>query len=83
MFAAYIVPYLIYLIPLAVLVLFAVSLILYLTAKHRNKRNPGTYTDRQMKARFIFTVVTGIIAAVMAASVIGIMVLLFTAVAFM
>jgi len=81
--ALYLIPIIFFGLPAIMLVLFAVGLILYLTAKHRNKRNPGTYTDRQMKARFIFTVVTGIIAAVMAASVIGIMVLLFTAVAFM
>nr|MBQ4319537.1 hypothetical protein [Clostridia bacterium] len=59
------------------------GLILYLTAKHRNKRNPGTYTDRQMKTRFVFTLVTGIIAAILTASVVGIIALLFMAVAFM
>jgi len=83
MFAAYIVPYLIYLIPLAVLVLFAVSLILYLTAKHRNKRSPGTYTDRQLKMRLTFLIVSGSIAGCMLIVVISLIALLFMAVAFM
>ena len=81
--ALYLIPIIFFGLPAIMLVLFAVGLILYLTAKHRNKRSPGTYTDRQLKMRLTFLIVSGSIAGCMLIVVISLIALLFMAVAFM
>ncbi len=72
-----------YLIPVASLIFFAVSLFLYCYAKHRNKHAPGTYSEAQMKLRLIFLVISSVIFGLMAAVVVGFVILLSLAVAYM
>ena len=72
-----------YLIPAASLAFFAVSLILYLFAKYKNGRAPGTYSDRQMTVRRLCLIVSAVIFAVMAAAVIAVMALVAMVLAYM
>ncbi|MBQ7922840.1 MAG: hypothetical protein IJ325_09755 [Clostridia bacterium] len=72
-----------FLIPSAAILFFVISLVMYLYARRKNKRVPGTYTENQMKTRLICLIVSSVIAGVLALVVIGFMILLFMAVAFM
>ncbi len=80
---SYIVSALYFLIPAAALAFFIVSLVLFLTAKGKNKRFPGTYSPEQMKGRKICLIVSSVIFGILAAVVIGFVCLLMMAVAFM
>ena len=79
---SYIISYLYYIIPAAVL-LFGISLFRYCYAKHKNRRTPGTYSSEQMKSRKIFLIVASIIAGILAVVVLAFIGLLMMAVAFM
>jgi dipeptide/tripeptide permease len=72
-----------WLVPTAALVGFIVTLCVYLAAKRKNKREPGSIGECVMKARknafIVCSVVFGLVVAMIAALVI----LLYTAVAFM
>jgi len=72
-----------YLIPLAALVFFGISLFRYCYAKHRNKRNPGTYFESELKIRKIWLIVSSVIVGLMAIVVGGFIGLLLMAVAYM
>ena len=79
-------PYFIFLffaIPTISVVAFGVSLYRYLSAKKKNKLSPGTYVANELKKRKTALIVWGLIAGILVAMVIGIIVLLFTAIAFM
>jgi len=78
-----IVEVLYYLIPASALIFFAVSLLCYLRAKSKNRRVPGTYSEKQMKTRRICLIISSVIAGIMAVVVIGFIGLLMMAVAFM
>ena len=80
---SYLISILYYLIPLAALLFFIISLSLYLEAKQKNKIVPGTYTSEQMKSRKICLIVSSVIAGVMAVVVIAFIGLMMMAVAFM
>ncbi len=75
--------YIFYLIPLAFFVFFAVSLILFLTAKAKNKKAPGTYTKSQIQTRKIMLIISAVIAGVLLAVIISLIALLYMAVAYM
>ena len=62
---------------------FGVSLYRYLSAKKKNKLSPGTLSAEDMAKRKTALIVWGIIAGILVAMVVGIIVLLFTAIAFM
>lgn len=79
----YITAALYFAIPTAALVFFIVSLILFITAKRKNKRAPGTYSEGQVRTRKICLILSAVIVGIMAAVIIGFMCLLFMAVAFM
>lgn len=79
----YLLQTLFYLIPVAAILFFVISLISYLYAIRRNKRTPGTYNDEQMKIRKICLAISSVIAGILAAVVLGFTALLFMAVAFM
>ncbi len=66
-------------IPIVSLLLFIVSLCLYLYAVIKNSKKPHTFTSEQMKKRMIFFVVTSIIMAILVAVVIGFIAILYTA----
>lgn len=66
-----------YAIPIAAIVFFIVSLILYFSAKNKNKQAPGTYSESQMKNRKTLLTISSAIAGVLAAVVIGLALLTF------
>ena len=79
-------PYFIFLffaIPTLAVIAFGVSLYRYLSAKKKNKLFPGTVSAEEMSKRKKALIVFAVIAGILTAVVIGIIVLLFTAVAFM
>ena len=78
-------PYFIFLffaIPTISVVAFGVSLYRYLSAK-KNKLSPGTLSAEDMTKRKTSLIVFAIITGILVAMVVGIIVLLFTAIAFM
>lgn len=77
------IEFLYYFIPAASLIFFAVSLIRYLTAKRKNKRAPGSFSDAQISARRICLIVSSIIAGAMLIVVVAFFALMLMAVAFM
>jgi len=70
-------------IPIILIALFGISVYRYVSAKKQNKVAPGTFSDDEIKKRKIMLIVLSVITAVLAAIVIGFIVLLFMAVAFM
>jgi len=80
---SYFISILYYLIPAAAISFFIGSLLAYFTAKHKNKRAPGTYTDAQIKSRKVCLVVSSVIAGILAVVVLAFIGLLMMAIAFM
>lgn len=79
-------PYFIFLffaIPTISVVAFGVSLYRYLSAKKKNKLSPGTLSAEDMAKRKTALIVFAVIAGILVAMVVGIIILLFTAIAFM
>lgn len=72
-----------FLIPAVLLVLFGVCLYRYVSARRRNKREPGSFTPAQMRTRFVLLVLSGVVAITLVGMVIGLTILLFLAVAYM
>lgn len=72
-----------FLIPVAFFVFFIVSLILFLVAKSKNKKSPGTFSASQIKTRKILLIVSGSIAGILLAVIVALAVLLATAIAYM
>ena len=70
-------------IPIILIALFGISVYRYVSAKKQNKVAPGTFSDDEIKKRKIMLIVLSVITGVLAAIVIGFIVLLFMAVAFM
>ena len=71
------------LIPTVAFVGFLVSLFMYLYAKRKNKRAPGSYSERQMRYKGYMLGVFSVIAGAMLIAIIALVILLYTAVAFM
>lgn len=71
------------LIPTVEFVGFLVSLFMYLYAKRKNKRAPGSYSERQMRYKGYILGVFSVIAGAMLIAIIALVILLYTAVAFM
>ena len=79
-------PYFIFLffaIPTIAVIAFGVSLYRYLSAKKKNKLLSGTVSTEEMAKRKTALIVFAVIAGILVAMVIGIIVLLYTAIAFM
>ena len=72
-----------WMVPTAALVGFFVSLFMYLYAKRKNKRVPGSYSERAMQYRGYTLGVFSVIAGAMLLAIIALVILLYTAVAFM
>lgn len=70
-------------IPAILLALFGISAYRYGVAKQENRENPGTHSEQEMKRRKVMLIVLSVIAGVLAVVVIGFIVLVFMAVAFM
>ena len=71
------------LIPTGALVGFFVSLFMYLYAKRKNKRVPGSYSERQMRNKGYILGVLSVIAGAMVVAILALVILLYTAVAYM
>lgn len=74
---------LVFLIPVLLLVLFGVFLYRYLSARRKNKREPGTFSHAQMTLRLWLVILSGIVAGTLVTIVLGLVALLFLAVAYM
>ncbi len=72
-----------YAIPVVLIVLFGISLYRYIYAKKQNKKAPGTFSPEEIKTRKIFLIVCSVIVVALLAVVIGFVVLLSRAVAYM
>ena len=79
----YLLQFITYALPVAAIVLFTVSLVRYIRARRANRRAPDTYNKRQMTDRLVWLIVTGVITGVMLLMIVGFMLLLMMAVAFM
>jgi hypothetical protein len=71
------------LIPTGALAGFFVSLFMYLYAKRKNKRVPGSYSERQMRNKGYILGVFSVIAVAMVVAILALVILLYTAVAYM
>ena len=80
---AYLVSALFWIIPTVAVVGFFISLFMYLYAKKKNKRAPGTFSDEAVKVRKTWFIIFSLIAGTMLAAVAALVILLYTAVAFM
>ena len=79
----YLSQFLIYALPVAAVVLFIISLVRYIRARRANRRAPETYSKWQMTSRLVWLIVTGAIMGAMVLMIVGFMLLLLMAVAFM
>jgi asparagine N-glycosylation enzyme membrane subunit Stt3 len=79
----YLLQFVTYALPVAAVALFIVSLVRYIRARRANRRAPDTYNKRQMTDRLVWLIVTGVITGVMLLMIVGFMLLLMMAVAFM
>ena len=79
----YLLQFLTYALPVAAVVLFVVSLVRYIRARRANRRAPDTYNKWQMTERLVWLIVTGVITGVMVLMILGFVMLLMMAVAFM
>lgn len=70
-------------VPAILIVLFFVSLFLYVSAKQQNRKAPGTVPPEVLKRRKIFLIVFAVIAGVIVVVFAGVAALLFLAIAFM
>lgn len=70
-------------IPLAIILFFITSLGRYCVAKIRNKKNPESYSKKEVKKRLILLIVSFLMAAVFVSTVAWIIVELEKSVAYM
>ena len=69
--------------PAAALIWFLTSLGLYLSARRKNKRAPGSVDEETMRESRNSLIGSAVVAALLVGGLIAIIVLLYTAVAFM
>ena len=72
-----------FVIPIATVIFFAGSLISFIVAKSRNKRDPGSYNDEEMKSIRNLLIISSTIFGFFATVMIVLIAILYTAVAFM
>ena len=83
MFFDYVLYVLFFAIPLLTIGFFLVSLFRFLSAKRANKKTPGAFGAEEIKRRKLLFIVSAVTSGVFAAVVIGIIVLLCMAIAYM
>lgn len=69
--------------PIILIIFFCVSIDRYISAKKQNKESPGTYSDTEIKKRKITLILSGVVAGIFVVIIIGLIVLLSMAVAYM
>ncbi len=72
-----------YALPIAVVILFFISLTLYLSAKRKNKKRPGSVSEAKMKALTVFFIFSSTLAGVLLALTLSYIGLLFMVIGFM
>lgn len=72
-----------YAMPMVVILFFVFSLVCFISAKRKNKKQPGSVRPEEIKWRKTLLIVASVVMAVFLAVVIGLIALLATAVAFM
>ncbi len=75
--------YIFYAIPILAAVFFAVSLCAFCSARFKNKKVPGTYSEKQMWVRTVLLIISSVIFGALLLVVLGLAFLLMMAVAFM
>ena len=65
------------------IIAFISSLILYCQAKSANKKVPGTYNEMQVKTRRNILIASSVVAGIILSVILGFMILLMSAVAYM
>ncbi len=70
-------------IPAALVILTGVSIYRFVSAKKKNRQEPGTFSEEEIRKRKIAMIVLCVMTGVLAAIVIGLIALLFMAVAYM
>lgn len=68
---------------LAVVAFFATALALYLSARSRNRREPGSVSPNQMNARLVMLILASILFGVTVFIALGIVILMSLAIAYM
>jgi len=79
----YLISFLYIAIPVGAVLFFAVSLFQFLSAKKQNRQQPGSIPPEKLKSLKFRLILSAVIAGVLAAIVIGFIILLFFAVAYM
>lgn len=69
--------------PFLIIEFFIVSIIKYFYAIHKNKKQPGKYSNKEIKKRLIFLIVSSVILAILVWCIVEIIIILNTPVAFM
>ena len=74
---------LLYGLPSAALIFFVVSLVLFLSARRKNKRAPGSVDPAVLRTRRLLLIIASVIAGLFAAVIIAIGLLMLMVVAYM
>lgn len=69
--------------PVAIVIFFIVSLVRFMAAKSKNRKAEGTFSAEEMKKRKVTLIVASILAAALLLFIIGLIALMFLAVAYM
>ena len=70
-------------VPAVVLVMFIASLYRYFSAKNKNKKIPGTFSDSELRSRRTSLIVSFVIIGVLTAVAVGLVLLSYLAIAYM
>lgn len=70
-------------IPLGMIVFFGDCLYRYVSAKRKNKEEPGSFPEEEMKKRKTMMIVSAVAAGVVVAVVVGFLAMLVMAIAYM
>ncbi len=74
---------LLFLLPLAIVVFFTISLVLYIIARRTNKKTPGRYNDVQMQTRKLCLIFSSVLLGLLIFAISFIFSLFFMAISFM
>ncbi len=76
-------PFIILSLPIVIIWFFSESAVKYIKAKRKNKKAPGTYSDQEIKKRLILFIISSVFFAVFVWSIVEIIILFNSPVAFM
>lgn len=81
--SGYFTSFMFFAVPVASIIFFVVSLVLFLKAKSANKKNPNAFNASRLTARKVMFIVSSALAFVVVSVVVSIIILLYMAVAYM